>query len=311
VKPTLVLVDFSNIVQTCWHPAIAAHEAGEKALAEHAATCKVCLPHDCTRCEATDGPGTGNPLPCALHPDQPIRWAHICPSAPKRYDLHEVYRENLRLKVGTLTEALQTPVHTWLMVKDSRSTKRYEAFPEYKGNRERKDTYGDPRPEGEEYFRNLGCDFYIADGYEADDAIAALALGCRETANVVIVSSDKDLWQLLSPPDIRVFSPTLKLFIGPERLEKAFQVSEPRHIRLCKALWGDASDNMPNAVPRMQKALLPLIKASDGSLDDFLRKVTVADLSPRCRELLTKGIDQVATNYFLAGLMAGCAVKRV
>lgn len=45
-------------------------------------------PNDCTKCEATDGPGTGNPLPCALHPAKKVGVPDLLgtclPSPPRR-----------------------------------------------------------------------------------------------------------------------------------------------------------------------------------------------------------------------------------
>jgi 5'-3' exonuclease len=121
-------------------------------------------------------------------------------------------------------------------------------------------------------------------------------------AEVVVVSSDKDLWSLLSHPNVSVFSTSQKVWVEPEQIEKAFGLKDPKFITLHKSLWGDTSDSIPNAVPRMQKALIPVIETTDGTLKSFWMKAQEATLSPRCLELLWGNAAQVDKNYALVKL---------
>jgi 5'-3' exonuclease len=130
-----------------------------------------------------------------------------------------------------------------------------------------------------------------------------------ERMDVIIVSGDRDLWPLLQYPRVRIFSLAHKSFIGEAHIQKAFDVKDPKFIPLCKALWGDSGDNVPNAVPRMQKPLLPVIQASDGSLMDFLEKTDSFPLSPRCVELLQGNLRQVVINEKLVRLNMSVPVE--
>lgn len=267
----IVLVDFSGLSWCCWAPAVSAQEAGQKALAEHQAKCASCE--------------LGEP----------------CPTKPRQYDPKKVLLENIDLKLQTLYDAIDVPVKSWIMVKDGRDERRRQLYPAYKGNREEKSF--DPRPMTEEYLRTKGCRFCWCPDAEADDTIATMAIDLSEAGmRVVIVSADKDLWQVWNPPYVRIYLTTKKEWLTVDYMDKRMRVTDPRHIRLVKALWGDPSDNLPNALPRMQKQVLPLLKKSDGSLDAFLSSMSTVAVGDRCMELLDKGRDQIRTNYEVVGL---------
>lgn len=291
-RDTIVLVDFSNLAHTCWHPAVAAQEAGLKALEEHRGKCVVCE--------------IGDP----------------CDAKPRQYDAKKVLLENLNLKFGTLAEAIGTSVKTWVMVKDGRETKRRQLWPAYKGTREPMEF--DPRPLAEEHLRAKGCRFCWSPEAEADDTIATMATDLAASGmDVVIVSSDKDMWSLWNPPQIRIYLTTKKEFLTREYLGSKFPersktskvpgIEDVRHVRLCKALWGDPSDNLPNAAPRMQAELTPLIKSGDGTLSGFFIQAECAflrgQLSKRCHQLLVDCGGQVCTNYEVAGLYLDVPVE--
>lgn len=270
-RDTIVLVDFSGLAHACWEPAVSAQEAGEAALASHRTGCAVCT--------------MGDP----------------CSNLPKQYDAKEVFVTNINLKFGTLAEALGSSVKTWVMVKDGRDERRRQLWPAYKANREQRDF--DPRPLAESIIRAKGCRFCWNPNAEADDTIATMASDLCDAMNVVIVSSDKDLWQLWDPPRVRIYLTTKKEWLTAEYMEKKLRVNRASQVRLVKALWGDPSDNIPNAIPRMQAQLLPLVKSSDGSLRRFWDEVTNHQgLTAKCHELLAKGQGQVNTNWLVVGL---------
>jgi DNA polymerase I len=155
--------------------------------------------------------------------------------------------------------------------------------------------------------------FFHSVGNEADDVIATLVRLASNNAqgNVTIMTSDRDLWQLIDSK-VSVWNPISKLLIRQEDIFKAFAVRQPRHIPLYKSLWGDAGDCVPNAVPRTQKHLLPLILRGDGQLDTFRADVKQSwdSLSPRCRELYDLGAPQVQINWDLVYLDRHCTLVR-
>ncbi len=81
-------------------------------------------------------------------------------------------------------------------------------------------------------------------GFEADDLIATYARQAVEGgAEVTIVSSDKDLMQLIRP-GIRMFDPMKNKSIGPAEVEEKFGVPPDKVVEV-QALAGDSTDNVP------------------------------------------------------------------
>ncbi len=124
--------------------------------------------------------------------------------------------------------------------------------PDYKANRT--ETPGDlvkQIPFIKEWTRAMGYLGIEKDGVEADDLIAAYALTHADTGDeVIIVSADKDLGQLVGPRISQLLPPpTANPRLGWRRLdsggiEAKFGVA-PKCIPDYLALIGDASDNIP------------------------------------------------------------------
>src|SRR5581483_6593422 len=82
------------------------------------------------------------------------------------------------------------------------------------------------------------------EGYEADDIIATLATRwAKDGAEVVIVSGDKDLMQLVSR-HITMLDTMKGERIGIEQVRSKFGV-EPARVVEVQALMGDATDDIP------------------------------------------------------------------
>jgi len=146
-----------------------------------------------------------------------------------------------------------------------------------------------------------------SNGYEADDAMAAF-VARHEEEPITVLTSDKDMWQILDHDNVTIMNPVKVKCVDKADLKDAFDVEEYSHIKLVKALWGDSSDNIKNAVPRMQRYLLPIIRESDGTLDDFFDRVFQpgVKLSGKCLEYLKNNQKLIETNYQLASLVYTC-----
>jgi DNA polymerase-1 len=124
---------------------------------------------------------------------------------------------------------------------------RKEIYPEYKANREA------PPPELipqfariEEMVRAFRIHSYRQSGVEADDLIATLTKVWRSKSpdhRVIVVSSDKDLMQLVDDQVQLWDTMNDKIYAAPQVVEK-FGV-KPSQIRDYLALVGDSSDNIP------------------------------------------------------------------
>jgi len=85
---------------------------------------------------------------------------------------------------------------------------------------------------------------FECDGFEADDIIATLcSLVSKKNIDVVIVSDDKDMYQLANNK-VRILNYRDNTFLGHEELNKKLGF-EPHRIIDFIALAGDKSDNIP------------------------------------------------------------------
>jgi DNA polymerase-1 len=107
-------------------------------------------------------------------------------------------------------------------------------------------------------------------GQEADDIIATVATQALEAGlNPVIVTLDKDLYQLVDPILILNTSKD-DLMIDREKVHELFGVS-PEQIPDLLALWGDTSDNVPGAPGIGEKTARDLIQKF-GSIEVLLNR---------------------------------------
>jgi len=92
--------------------------------------------------------------------------------------------------------------------------------------------------------RAFGLSCIELDDWEADDLIAAYAKAAVEAGGeAVIVSSDKDLMQLIRP-GVEMLDPMKNVPIGLAEVEAKFGVTPDKVIEV-QALIGDSSDNVP------------------------------------------------------------------
>ncbi len=137
------------------------------------------------------------------------------------------------------------PTHLAVVFDKSEKTFRTDFYPEYKAHRP--DAPADLIPQFP-LIRHAVRAFEIPcleqAGFEADDLIATYArLACEAGATATIVSSDKDLMQLVN--DCVTMYDTMKdKRIGPAEVIEKFGVGPDKVIEV-QALIGDSSDNVP------------------------------------------------------------------
>jgi DNA polymerase-1 len=130
--------------------------------------------------------------------------------------------------------------------------------------------------------------------YEADDLIATYARQAREAgADVLIVSADKDLMQLIGPC-VSMYDPASgqagvagsreERRFGPEEVKEYFGVGPDKVIDV-QALAGDSTDNVPGAPGIGLKTAAQLI-AEYGDLETLLARAGEIK-QPKRREALT------------------------
>ncbi|HJN61455.1 MAG TPA: 5'-3' exonuclease H3TH domain-containing protein, partial [Alphaproteobacteria bacterium] len=154
----------------------------------------------------------------------------------------------------------------------SRKTFRSDIYPEYKAHR--------PPPPDElipqfDLVRDATRAFNVASlemrGYEADDLIATYTRLAREAGmRVTIVSSDKDLMQLVENDNVVMLDDFKNREIGADGVREKFGVGPDRVIDV-QALAGDSSDNVPGVPGIGVKTAAQLINEY-GDLDALLAR---------------------------------------
>ncbi|PPR09198.1 MAG: DNA polymerase I [Alphaproteobacteria bacterium MarineAlpha11_Bin1] len=154
----------------------------------------------------------------------------------------------------------------------ARKTFRTEIYPEYKANRP-------PPPEElvpqfdliREATRAYSLPCLELEGFEADDLIATYArLAVEQGYEVTIVSSDKDLMQLVRP-GVRIMDPMKNRFIGADEVFEKFGVG-PENVVDVQALLGDSTDNVPG-IKGIGEAPAAALVREYGNLDNLIEAV--------------------------------------
>lgn len=130
----------------------------------------------------------------------------------------------------------------------SRKTFRQEKFKDYKITRPPlPDSLKVQIPLLKKLIALLGMTLVEKEGFEADDIIASLTKkALKDGFKVVIVSSDKDIYQLLDGEAVVIFNPSRDALLGEDDFLKEYGFS-PEHIIDYLALTGDSVDNIPGA----------------------------------------------------------------
>ncbi len=160
-------------------------------------------------------------------------------------------------------------------------TFRHEQYVEYKAHR--KECPEDLVPQLP-YFRQvvaaLGIPAFEKAGFEADDIIATVAMNLAQKGlNVVIVSGDKDLTQLVNG-GIKVWDAMRDVHFTEKVVEEKFGVA-PEQIVDFLALTGDSSDNIPGAKgigPKTAQILLKHFGSVENLLHNLQQVENIAEL---------------------------------
>ena len=197
-----------------------------------------------------------------------------------------------------IRERYQPEYLVW--VHDAGSSFRKETYPEYKATREKLDEeLQDTFDRSVERIAQLLAAFRIplvtVEGYEADDVIGTLAITAGEAGvHSVIVSGDKDFYQLIGPT-ISLLNPGRG---GPAAVQEEFVTVDSATNRLgvppekvidYLAMVGDSSDNVPGVKGIGDKTARQLI-ADFGSLDTILERAGEVK-GKRAREALQSEPD--------------------
>ena len=150
-----------------------------------------------------------------------------------------------------------------------RQNYRNEIFADYKGTRKEIPEELIPQfPIIHQAVEVLNLNHLEMEGFEADDLIATYARKALEEGDeVVVVSADKDLMQLIRP-GVEFYDSMKDKFFTPEDVKEKFGVYPDRVVDV-QALAGDATDNVPGVPGIGLKTAAELVNQF-GSLDEVL-----------------------------------------
>ncbi|HMD47978.1 MAG TPA: DNA polymerase I [Bryobacteraceae bacterium] len=135
------------------------------------------------------------------------------------------------------------------------------------------------------------------EGYEADDVIGAIACRSSDTHDVVIVSSDKDMLQLVNER-VHMYNPVKNdIWYDPAAAEQ-FMGVKPAQVADMLALMGDSVDNIPGAPGIGDKGARDLIQRF-GSVENAIQHAAEVERKTY-RESLQNNPDQILLSKRLA-----------
>ncbi len=138
----------------------------------------------------------------------------------------------------------------FIFAQDGKDYWRKNVYSKYKENRaaikkESKVDYDFFFPEADKFRNQLqslmpNCHFLLIDRVEGDDIMAVLSREIFQNDNVILVSADKDLNQLLTNPKVTRYNPMSK------EVDKFANVLNPKDELHEKIICGDPGDNIHN-----------------------------------------------------------------
>ncbi len=199
------------------------------------------------------------------------------------------------------------PTHFAVIFDSARKNFRNEIYKEYKANRS--DPPDDLAPQFN-YIRKAVEAFNVPSvellNYEADDLIATYAKQIINLgAKVTIISSDKDLMQLVSK-GIRLFDPMKSKVIGEKEVFEKFGV-KPNQVIDVQSLAGDSSDNIPGVPGIGVKTAAELINKYK-TLETLLKKADEIPQKKR-KQTITENKDSALISKKLVTLKDDVPVK--
>jgi DNA polymerase-1 len=167
-----------------------------------------------------------------------------------------------------------------------KSKYRKELYPEYKATRKSsltEDELVDFRDTLDAFIEIVECAGYItmygAD-FEADDFIACLTKMVQINSSVTIISTDKDLLQLINE-NVNVYEPVKSYFIKEENFTQITEIPLPLFLTY-RAIVGDSSDNI-GGIPSVGEKTAKKLISDFGTWQNMCNEIAKKE-KPSARE---------------------------
>ncbi len=204
------------------------------------------------------------------------------------------------------------PSHIILALDSKGPTFRHEQYPEYKAGREpAPPELTEQIPTLEKVIEAFNIPMHNVEKYEADDIIGTIALDAySEGFNTVVVSGDKDLFQLINDKTSIWYSSPNRF--SSDRLvdensyvdEKGFEGVKPQNVPDLKGLAGDSSDNIKGIPGIGQKVALALLNKYKNLENIYKNIEDIPDLNIRGAVRVQRLLEENKNNAFLSRELA-------
>jgi DNA polymerase-1 len=200
------------------------------------------------------------------------------------------------------------PTHIAVVFDAGKTTFRNALYPQYKANRPDPPEDLIPQfPLVRDATRAFGVACVEEPGFEADDLIATYArMACEAGARTTIVSSDKDLMQLVIDGKIELFDTMKNKRLATAEVMEKFGVP-PNKVVDVQALAGDSTDNIPGVRGIGVKTAAELINQY-GDLETLLKR-TGEIKQPKRRETLIENAENARISMKLVTLDRHVKIK--
>jgi DNA polymerase-1 len=227
----------------------------------------------------------------------------------------------MRTSTGISTEAVyifnnmlrklakeQQPAYIAAVFESGQPTHRMQEFAEYKANRtEMPPDLFDQIPYVERVLQAMRIPILHYPGFEADDVIGTIARRAEaEGFDVIIVSSDKDMMQLVTD-HVSMLNPAKDdAWYDPAKV-KEFMGVHPAQVADLLALKGDSVDNIPGAPGIGDKGAISLIEQF-GSVEEALARAS--EITKKMyRESLQNNVERVQMSKRLATIATDVPIE--
>ena len=200
------------------------------------------------------------------------------------------------------------PAYVAAIFETTEATHRVQEFAEYKANRtETPPDLLDQIPFVRRILEAMRIPILEYPGFEADDVIGTLARRAEAAGmDVVIVSSDKDMLQLVND-HVSMLNPAKDDEWYDAEKVKTFMGVRPDQVADLLALKGDAVDNIPGAPGIGDKGAKDLIERF-GSLDAALERAAEVE-KKTYRESLQNNVERIRMSQRLATISTDVPVE--
>ncbi len=180
----------------------------------------------------------------------------------------------------------------------SKKTFRHKKVESYKATRqETPNLLKEQIPKIKKILKLWGIKVLELEGYEADDIIATLTKKFKNSYEVLIVSPDKDMIQLVDK-NVKLLNPIQNVIYDVEKVKEKYGIF-PNQFVDYQAIVGDSVDNIKGVKGIGKKTAVSLLNQY-GSLDGIIKNLD--SLKPKVKEAFEKSIDTLKEAEFLVKL---------